>query len=449
METSPSSGISILISGGGLAGLACAIESHRKGHKVRVLEGRPDFNEHGGMINIGSSALHTPEKWPGFLEQARKHCYKPTSQFYRYNGDFMGEFPLGEPGYPSLPNTRGVLQRDLYAYATQLGIPVEFGVRVVQYRETHDKGSVVTSDGREIEADLVIAADGVGSKSWSLVTGLNDPPASSGYAIYRATIPLAAALENPIIAKEFQGSKTRISLHLGPDVHVVIGKTETDVSWYITFKTDPSKDQGATVPVDEAVKHIQGWAPFLTELVNSTPDKVALIWRILWRNPQSQWYSPNCRVLQIGDAAHAFLPTSNSGATMAWEDAFSIAACLDISGKSNIPQAVKVHTLLRFERTACAQKTGFKNRERWHKKEWDMAEDQSDIGRIVGKWIFKHDAEQYVYENYEKAAESLTNGTPFKNTNSVPGYTYEPWDIIQLTEASQRGETIEDEGDWS
>lgn len=47
METSPSSGISILISGGGLAGLACAIESHRKGHKVRVLEGRPDFNEHG------------------------------------------------------------------------------------------------------------------------------------------------------------------------------------------------------------------------------------------------------------------------------------------------------------------------------------------------------------------------------------------------------------------
>lgn len=47
METSPSSGISILICGGGLAGLACAIESYRKGHKVRVLEWRPDFNEHG------------------------------------------------------------------------------------------------------------------------------------------------------------------------------------------------------------------------------------------------------------------------------------------------------------------------------------------------------------------------------------------------------------------
>lgn len=105
--------------------------------------------------------------------------------------------------------------------------------------------------------------------------------------------------------------------------------------------------------------------------------------------------------------------------------------------------------LLRFERTACAQKTGFKNRERWHKKEWDLNGDQSEVGQIVGKWLFKHDAEQYAYENYEKAADSLEKGTPFENTNSVPGYTYEPWDIVQLTEASQRGETIQDEGDWS
>lgn len=42
MERYPSSGLDVLVVGGGLGGLTFAIEAHRKGHCVRV-EKRPGF----------------------------------------------------------------------------------------------------------------------------------------------------------------------------------------------------------------------------------------------------------------------------------------------------------------------------------------------------------------------------------------------------------------------
>jgi heterodisulfide reductase subunit A-like polyferredoxin len=41
MEREQDTGISILVVGGGIAGLTFAIEAHRKGHNVRVIERRP------------------------------------------------------------------------------------------------------------------------------------------------------------------------------------------------------------------------------------------------------------------------------------------------------------------------------------------------------------------------------------------------------------------------
>lgn len=40
MERENDTGISILVVGGGIAGLAFAIEAHRKGHTVQIIERR-------------------------------------------------------------------------------------------------------------------------------------------------------------------------------------------------------------------------------------------------------------------------------------------------------------------------------------------------------------------------------------------------------------------------
>jgi 2-polyprenyl-6-methoxyphenol hydroxylase-like FAD-dependent oxidoreductase len=41
MEQASNTGISILVAGGGIAGLSFAIEAHRKDHNVKIIERRP------------------------------------------------------------------------------------------------------------------------------------------------------------------------------------------------------------------------------------------------------------------------------------------------------------------------------------------------------------------------------------------------------------------------
>lgn len=67
----------------------------------------------------------------------------------------------------------------------------------------------------------------------------------------------------------------------------------------------------------------------------------------MWRNAPPTWVSPMGRVVQIGDAAHTFLPTSASGATMALEDGYSLAACLEKGGRERVALATRVHNNLR------------------------------------------------------------------------------------------------------
>lgn len=68
----------------------------------------------------------------------------------------------------------------------------------------------------------------------------------------------------------------------------------------------------------------------------------------MWRDPNTKWASDGGLILQLGDSAHSFLPTSANGATQAMEDGISIAACLRLAGKHNVPLATRVHTQLRL-----------------------------------------------------------------------------------------------------
>ena len=81
-----------------------------------------------------------------------------------------------------------------------------------------------------------------------------------------------------------------------------------------------------------------------------------------------------------------FLPTSGNGATQAIEDAITIAECLKNGGRDNLQQAVKVHTLLRSDRVACAQLVGFVNAQRLHKNTNQVGGDRSKVQQKVPKW---------------------------------------------------------------
>lgn len=165
----------------------------------------------------------------------------------------------------------------------------------------------------------------------------------------------------------------------------------------------------------------------------------------MWRDPQPKWASPGGRVVQIGDAAHTFIPSSGNGGTQAIEDAVSLAACIGLAGKDNLANAARVHNLLRFERVSFIQAMGVANRDRHNT---NKAKHKQNKAFAWGTWLVDHDPEKYVYDNFNAALANVTTGAPFENTNTPPGIKYQPWTMDSLAEALEKGEPSILDGDW-
>lgn len=196
------------------------------------------------------------------------------------------------------------------------------------------------------------------------------------------------------------------------------------------------------------------WAPIFKDLVRCTPPDIIVNFELLWRDPQPRWTSPGARVIQIGDSAHSFLPASSNGATQAIEDGVSLATCLQLGGKENIPEAVKAHIRFRFIRNACAQKLGFSNAELLQETDWNKVKlDPRRAQPKLPSWVFSHDPEVYAYEHYQKNVETMKKDISFDESgippNYPPGYKYEPWSIDYIMDCLHKREPVElGKGDW-
>ncbi|KIV98920.1 hypothetical protein, variant [Verruconis gallopava] len=389
-------------------------------------------------------------KWPGFLGRLMKNALPPTLEFYKYDGTMivkLGDRDVGREGIISAPLWRNTLHSELYQYAIELGIPIEFNVNATEFYESSSKGFVRAKDGRIYEADLVIAADGLSSRSEKLIAKEYEAPTSSEYAIYRTSFPLDHALKNPDVAafwgsEDFQG----VRIFLADDLHIVTAKsTKTNrITWMMTHKDvnkSASEAWSADCPASDALAFVPesaGWPGYIRGLIKQTPNNRCVNWSLMWRSPREDWVSPKGRVVQVGDACHPFIPTSGSGAVMAMEDGYSLAACLQIAGKDKIPLAVKVHNKLRFERVSFAQKMGFDTREFYHHPNWDNMMKHPEALGVVRPWILEHDAEKYAIDNFAACAKHIIEGAPFENNNGPPGEKYVPWKISELLETAER-----------
>lgn len=232
----PPSGIDVLIVGTGLAGLTAAIECIRKGHNVRVLERNDDINTAGDMYFMGLSATKFFKHWPEMkAEYEAIGLHDAWIETFKHSGEQMIK-PLRvadrlkaqglNPGTP--PGTfqmRPLVYKMFVHQVEKLGVNVEFGRRVVDYFEDADrnKAGVLCDDGQKYEADVVIAADGVGSKSQKLVGG-QVRARSSGRAMWRAAFPIENLDKDPEVKEFFHlidGKHPIVRTWLGPSTYAL------------------------------------------------------------------------------------------------------------------------------------------------------------------------------------------------------------------------------------
>ncbi|CAK3780050.1 FAD NAD(P)-binding domain-containing [Lecanosticta acicola] len=296
-----------------------------------------------------------------------------------------------EPRPKVYRHRRHHLHKMLTDQVERAGLTVEYGKKVLRYEEDteHDKASVVLENGEKIEADVIVAADGIGNKEHRLTD------------------------------------------------HTHQNRGTSEESWSNVVSPEE---------VLQTTSSIDGWPELANRLIRNTRKDQIHNFKLMWRDPQPCWVSPGGRVVQVGDAAHTFLPSSGHGATQGMEDAVSLATCLRMAGKENIPWATRVHNKLRFERVSILQLLGVLNQQLRNKTAHADESQTKPIG-ILGSWIWRHDPEAYARENFFQAWAALRDdgGQGFENTNIPPGYTYQAWSIDEILAGKKR---MEMEGDW-
>ena len=157
----------ILISGGGIAGLTAAKLLSGQGHHVTVIDRASFFTKAGFLISLKSfgvrimeelglteelQAASSPSEFVTFLEKDEQ-----VIQHISYD-------KMNENIERSVLISRGGLHNVLYDHVKD-HVPVLFNTTISSITSEGDKAEVTFSDGRGMEADLVIVSEGLRSST--------------------------------------------------------------------------------------------------------------------------------------------------------------------------------------------------------------------------------------------------------------------------------------------
>lgn len=437
----------------------------------------------GDLIIIQPSAVTVMRYWPDMYQDLGEDKVDVPSYYVRHNGEVIygpsaptyndPEFLAEREGYPFVGpvQIRKKFYTMLLRQVARLGLKVDYGHRVESYFEDEASGlgGVVLQDGSVRVAHIVVAADAFKSRSELLVAGEHMPTRSSGMSVYRCAYPRELTRTDDAIQKRWEEGVSAKEYWLGNGMHMGIFISPEIAAFGLTPRdkflqegsANPTESWEPDVDPEDVVKvlrRVPDWDPAAEALIRRAPRGSVIHWPLLWRNLRPEWTSKGGRVVQLGDAAHSSVNTSAAGATLALEDAITLAACLQLSSSGGGPGGAalgaRIYNLLRYQRVSCAQKMAFVNSQVLNAAttDWDAIKQDPKAIRIrFPKWVFRHDPEAYVYEKYGQAFAHLVAGAEFKNTNYPPGHNFVPWTIEEVHKDISEGKRLEEllDGDWS
>jgi salicylate hydroxylase len=112
---------------------------------------------------------------------------------------------------------RANLHQCLLDRAVELGAKVQVNSRVVDVKIEGDRATAVMADGREMEADLVVGADGINSRLREVMLGREDPPTPTGDLAYRLLLSTKDMMNDPELAQFIKNPQ--VNYWIGPDQH--------------------------------------------------------------------------------------------------------------------------------------------------------------------------------------------------------------------------------------
>ncbi|GAB5430857.1 MAG: flavin-dependent oxidoreductase [Epibacterium sp.] len=323
--------MTILIAGGGIAGLALGLTLHQIGVPFKVFEATRRLKPMGVGINLQPNAVR--ELFDLGLEAELDAIGVRTQQlgFYSKLGNTIWEEPRGlNAGYawPQFSVHRGELQMLLYRSLLERAGPeaIETGARAQGWEDTAEGALLHLSDGRSVAGRLVVAADGIHSALRACQYPAEGAPIWDGRILWRATTR-ASVLKG-------EGAMAMIGHDHLRFVSYPISAPDADglatLNWIAEKRFDPNQDfqredWNRAVDINQFVGDFEDWRfdwIDVPQLIRGA--EVVYEYPMVDRDPLPQW-SFGHRTL-MGDAAHPTYPIGSNGASQAILDARNIGA---------------------------------------------------------------------------------------------------------------------------
>jgi len=325
----------MVITGGGIGGMAAALALHRAGLPVTLYERAATFAEAGAGISLWPNATRVLNKL-GILDQLMA-LGEPVTHFnlLRPTGRMISSICMGGFSTPALCLRRADLHRCL-----REPLPADrlkSGQRLLSFVQDAHGVTATFAGGLEVAADGLIGADGINSVVRAQLHG-NAPPAYRGYSIWRGLAPHMDGLAKGHISETWGVGRRFGIMPLGG------GR----ICWYATRNGPPSQPDAPEGRKDELHRLFRDWHDPIPELIEATEPAMIMKNDAQDRPPLRNW--GDGRVTLLGDAAHPITPNVGQGACLAIEDAAWLAKSL--AATPDAASAFRAYEAKRMKRTA-------------------------------------------------------------------------------------------------
>jgi salicylate hydroxylase len=336
------------IIGAGIGGLAAARALLLRGIEVTVYEQAPQVSEFGGGVVMTPNAMKAL-RGLRVEESVLARACTPTTQVARSwrSGRVIDRAPLDRHreyfGATFCTVHRGDLQNVLREAVGDQRIQLR--ARCVDVSSDANRAFARFEDGREIEADAIIGADGIHSAVRTCLFG-EESPRFTGNACWRGLVD-TRRLPPSLAAPEF-------ALWWGPNAHVVHYHVRSGelLNWVAITEVDAWTEESWSQEgdLDEVKRTYAAWNPRLLDVFRATER--CYKWALYDREPLPRWGKD--RVTLLGDSAHAMLPYLAQGAAQSLEDACVLAAHI-ARIPQDLPGALRAYENARIARTRRVQ----------------------------------------------------------------------------------------------
>ena len=329
----------VAIIGGGIGGLTAANALSRAGIEVAVYEAAAELKEIGAGVALHPNAMRVLRAIgvEGNVREVAGHAPWQVVRNWK-TGRVIGKTSR-EQQAASFGITGATVHRadllDVLAGALPAGL-VTLGKRCTGVRPDGDLAVARFADGSEVEADVIVGADGIHSPVRAALFG-PDAPRFTGKICYRSVIPTGAVSSTP--------PSTEGAQWLGPHGTIVLyplrGEELINVVCHYDDASYRHESWIAKCSREEVLERYAGWHESLLRLFAGA--QIWYKWALYDRDPIPRW--TRGRVTVLGDAAHPMRPYLGQGACQAIEDGAVLATAL--SAEASDP----VTGLARYERT--------------------------------------------------------------------------------------------------